>query len=114
NLARQLRSRVAHGGDVVRTPRRRSGRTPRLRSEWTVGFLLAAVLAVPAVAGGQAPDASVQALLADASVKSALETARSSESQTIEDQIRFCEVPAPPFKEAARAQVLRREFTRIG
>ena len=36
------------------------------------------------------------------------------EQQTIADQIRFCEVPAPPFNESARAQVLRDALTRLG
>jgi acetylornithine deacetylase/succinyl-diaminopimelate desuccinylase-like protein len=50
----------------------------------------------------------------DAAVKAALESARASEAQTIADQIRFCEVPAPPFKETARGEVLKREFTQLG
>ena len=36
------------------------------------------------------------------------------EPQTIEDQIRFCEVPAPPFKERARGEVLRQAFQQAG
>src|SRR5262245_17981100 len=47
-------------------------------------------------------------------VRSALEAAKDAEPQTILDQIRFCEVPAPPFKEAARAGLLRAEFVRLG
>ena len=46
----------------------------------------------------------------DASVKAALEAVRQSEPQTIEEQIRFCEVPAPPFKETARAADLKQLF----
>jgi acetylornithine deacetylase/succinyl-diaminopimelate desuccinylase-like protein len=50
-------------------------------------------------------------LLQDASVKMALDAVRAAEAQTIEDQIRICEVEAPPFKEARRgalyAQLLR-------
>jgi tripeptide aminopeptidase len=56
----------------------------------------------------------VASLLEDPPVQAALDAAKASEPQTIEDQIRFCEVPAPPFKETARGEVLRREFTRLG
>ena len=53
-------------------------------------------------------------LLENRAVKAALESARASETETIADQIRFCEVPAPPFKEAARAEVLERVFKQSG
>jgi len=56
----------------------------------------------------------VQVLMQDSHVRSALAAAKASEPRTLEDQIRFCEVPAPPFKEAARAEVLRREFVQLG
>ena len=49
-----------------------------------------------------------------AEVKAALEHVRTTEPQTIADQIRFCEVPAPPFDEAARGKLLRDAFTRLG
>jgi acetylornithine deacetylase/succinyl-diaminopimelate desuccinylase-like protein len=53
-------------------------------------------------------------LLRDPAVNAAIEAARLIEPQTIEDQIRFCEVPAPPFKERARAEVLRQAFQQAG
>jgi tripeptide aminopeptidase len=46
-------------------------------------------------------------LMADPSVQAALEAARQLEPQTLEDQIRICEVPAPPFGEARRAEAYR-------
>ena len=54
----------------------------------------------------------VAALAQQAEIKAALDSARTGETQTIADQIRFCEVPAPPFNESARAQVLRDAFMR--
>ena len=54
------------------------------------------------------------ALAQQAEVKAALEHARTTEPQTIADQIRFCEVPAPPFNEGARGKLLREAFTRAG
>src|SRR5262245_37960972 len=68
------------------------------------------VLAHPAA---QQPSA-VAALARESNVRAAIAAARSTEAQTIEDQIRFCEVPAPPFNEAARGELLRREFVRLG
>lgn len=47
------------------------------------------------------------------SVRAALESARATEPQTIEQQIHFCEVPAPPFQESARALVVRRAFEEL-
>src|SRR5207244_4957102 len=34
--------------------------------------------------------------------------------QTIEDQVRFCEIPAPSFKEEARGAELKRVFQELG
>ena len=53
-------------------------------------------------------------LLQDAAVRAALDAARAGESRAIEDQIRLCEIPAPPFQEAARARVFADEFRALG
>jgi tripeptide aminopeptidase len=53
-------------------------------------------------------------LLQDASIKAAVEGLRASEPQTIEDQIRLCEVEAPPFKEKKRAELYAQMFKEIG
>lgn len=53
-------------------------------------------------------------LLQDAAIKSALDAIRAAEPQTIEDQIRICEVEAPPFKEAKRAQLYAQMFRDAG
>jgi tripeptide aminopeptidase len=66
-----------------------------------------------ALAGAQAPSL-VLSLAEQPAVKAALAAARSTEAKTIEDQIRFCEVPAPPFMEAARGEVLKRAFDDLG
>jgi acetylornithine deacetylase/succinyl-diaminopimelate desuccinylase-like protein len=50
-------------------------------------------------------------LLQDAAIKNAVAAIRAAEPQTLEDQVRLCEVEAPPFKETKRgvlfAQLLR-------
>ena len=85
----------------------------------SVGFaviVLARLSGVPAgdlAVSAQSPG-QVAALAQRPDVTAALEHARTTEQQTIADQIRFCEVPAPPFNESARAQVLRDALTRAG
>ena len=58
--------------------------------------------------------ASIESLLADAKVQAALSAARAGEPRTIDDQVRFCEVPAPPFKESVRGDLLKRSFQELG
>ena len=53
-------------------------------------------------------------LLADPAVKAAVEAIKVAEPQTIEDQVRICEVEAPPFKESKRAELLARMFRDAG
>jgi acetylornithine deacetylase/succinyl-diaminopimelate desuccinylase-like protein len=50
----------------------------------------------------------------DPAVKAALASAKAAEPQTIEDQVRFSEIPAPPFKEEARGKELHRVFQDLG
>ena len=73
--------------------------------------LVLAAMAAPVVA--QQPGA-VPRLLEDATIKAAIAALRADEPRVIADQIRLCEVPAPPFKETARGEVLRREFADLG
>ena len=40
---------------------------------------------------------SVADLIQNTAVKAALASAKAGEAQTIEDQIRICQIPAPPF-----------------
>src|SRR5882762_3080030 len=54
------------------------------------------------------------ALLQDSTVKAALEAVQRNEPKFIDEQIRICEIPAPPFKETERAQELKRLFTNLG
>jgi acetylornithine deacetylase/succinyl-diaminopimelate desuccinylase-like protein len=65
------------------------------------------------VVGAQGP-AGVTDLMDEASVRAALAAARAAEADTIRDQIRLCEIPAPPFKEAARAQSYAAAFRTVG
>lgn len=60
------------------------------------------------------PSRAVATLLQDQAVRAALDAARAAEPATIEEQVRFCEVPAPPFAETARGDLLRRAFADAG
>lgn len=53
-------------------------------------------------------------LMTDAAVKAAVEAIKAGEPQTIEDQIRLCEIEAPPFREQKRADVYARMFREAG
>jgi len=62
----------------------------------------------------QEPRKTVADLMQIASVKTALAAAKNNEPQAIDDQIRFCEIPAAPFKEGDRGTELRRTFQQLG
>jgi acetylornithine deacetylase/succinyl-diaminopimelate desuccinylase-like protein len=69
------------------------------------------------LAGGSAyaqGSASPADLVKDPAVKAALDGIKATEGQTIDDQIRFCEIPAPSFKEETRGLELKRVFTELG
>ena len=53
-------------------------------------------------------------LMQDVAIKAAVQAARDDEAQTIEDQIRLCEIPAPPFKETARGKAYADAFRSLG
>jgi acetylornithine deacetylase/succinyl-diaminopimelate desuccinylase-like protein len=53
-------------------------------------------------------------LMADATIRAALEAARADEARTIDEQIRLCEIPAPPFKETARAEAYAQAMRAAG
>jgi len=74
------------------------------------------VMVCAAVSAGQtgAPGDVGTRLMQDAAVKAAVQTARDDEAQTIEDQVRLCEIPAPPFKETVRGQAYADAFRALG
>jgi len=67
-----------------------------------------ALMAAPVVA----QDAT--RLAEDPAVKAALEAVRRNEPRFIEEQVRICEIPAPPFHEDARGKELERLFKQAG
>src|SRR5215470_6724994 len=53
-------------------------------------------------------------LAQDPAVKIALDAARRNEPRFIAEQIRICEIPAPPFHEEARGKELEKLFRQMG
>ena len=76
------------------------------------GFIHTIALILAAAAVGAAQDAA--RLMQDAAVKDALSAAKRNEPHFIEEQIRICEIPAPPFHENVRARELERLFKQMG
>src|SRR5215208_5855532 len=62
----------------------------------------------------EAPASIGARLIQDATVKAALDHVRRDEPRLIEEQVRLCEIPAPPFKEARRAEAFRQAFEALG
>jgi acetylornithine deacetylase/succinyl-diaminopimelate desuccinylase-like protein len=50
----------------------------------------------------------------DPAVKAALDAAKRNEPKTVDEQIRVCEIPAPPFHEEQRGRELKRLFESLG
>ena len=69
-------------------------------------------LSLTLAAVGAAQDAA--RLMQDPAVKEALNAVQRNEPHFIEEQIRICEIPAPPFHEEARAKELEKLFTQLG
>jgi hypothetical protein len=85
----------------------------RMRRLAVLTVVIGGVLATPATAQQDAAQIGAR-LLQDAAIKTALESIRAAEPQTLEDQVRLCEVEAPPFKEAKRAQLYAQMFKDAG
>jgi acetylornithine deacetylase/succinyl-diaminopimelate desuccinylase-like protein len=79
---------------------------------WLVGAAMVGL--APAIARAQAVEAIGETLLARPEVRAAVESLRAGEPSVIDDQIRLCEIPAPPFGEARRAEAYRRLFVEAG
>jgi acetylornithine deacetylase/succinyl-diaminopimelate desuccinylase-like protein len=77
--------------------------------------LVMIIALLPRAAAAQQDAAGIGAkLMADAAVKAAVDAIRAAEPQTLEDQVRLCEVEAPPFKEAKRAELYAQMFREAG
>jgi acetylornithine deacetylase/succinyl-diaminopimelate desuccinylase-like protein len=87
----------------------------------TLALVALAVAAAPAGAQvrkrqppPQAPAGNQKAVPAAQAMRNALNLIRTDNAWTLEQQRSICEVPAPPFKEAARAEEMARRFRALG
>ena len=74
-------------------------------------------LIVAAALAGRTSTVAGQALPVprdNARLRAALDTIKAQEPWTIDQQISICEIPAPPYKEAARAAEFRRRLQALG
>ncbi len=78
----------------------------------TAGAVLCAALLTATIRAQGGDD--IARVMEEPAVRAALDAARSQEPAAIADQIRLCEIPAPPFKEAARAQAYAEAFRAVG
>ena len=69
-------------------------------------------LALSLAAASTAQDAA--RLFEDPAVKEALAAVKRNEPHFVEEQIRICEIPAPPFHEETRAGELEKLFRQLG
>jgi tripeptide aminopeptidase len=81
----------------------------------TGSLLLLSLVGSAAIAGAQQRSTELgSSLLQMPAVRAALEAARAAEPQAIEDEIRLCEVEAPPFQEAKRGQMYAQMLREAG
>ena len=61
-----------------------------------------------------ATSTGIDELMAEPAVQRAIADIRKNEAQTLDEQVRLCEIPAPPFKERARAEAYRNALEENG
>jgi acetylornithine deacetylase/succinyl-diaminopimelate desuccinylase-like protein len=66
------------------------------------------------IASPQGATDSLASLAESREVRAALDEVKSDAAAIVNDQIRFCEIAAPPFKEERRASVLKQAFEQLG
>ena len=87
-----------------------------MRAKWRVLSMGAGVMFVALVpsAAQQNPGGLGPRQLAEPAVRAAVEAARRLEPDVVAEQIALCQIPAPPFGEAARAAAYRDRFIALG
>ena len=75
---------------------------------------LATILSFAALSASTLLAQDAAALIADPTIKAALDAARRNEPHFIDEQIRVCQIPAPPFKEETRGKEMERLFKQLG
>lgn len=79
----------------------------------SLSLIIASLFACAAL-GAQTDSDSGVGLMRDPAIRAALDAARADEPRTIDEQVSLCEIPAPSFKETARAQAYAKSFRAVG
>src|ERR1041384_6818589 len=77
-------------------------------------LLAIALIAAPVAAQPTRMIADPARVATNVAVRHALDSLRATNGWTLAQQTAICEIPAPPFKEAARAAELKRRFDAQG
>ena len=85
-----------------------------MRRRWLVVVPVCACVLPAASAAGQDARGIGERLIADATVQTALAAVERSAPELLEEQIRLCEIPAPPFGEERRGQAMKAVFEGLG
>src|SRR6476469_10010022 len=83
--------------------------SPALVLRLSVVFLVSTLIAA---APRQSP--STETLLTEPAIRAAVDAIRRDEPRVLEDQVRLCEIPSPPFGEAKRGAAYRAAFEQLG
>lgn len=73
-------------------------------------LIVAAIAACASAVNAQTPTE----IFSTPKVRRALDFLKATEAETINEQIRTCEIPAPTFKEEKRAEYFKQRFTELG
>jgi len=85
-----------------------------LPKRFALSLVVNLVCLVPTASGQDDPGTLGQRLLQQPEVRAALAAAKEGEPEVIDVQARLCEIPAPPFKEQARGDAVKRLFEEAG
>ncbi|MEO7272326.1 MAG: M20/M25/M40 family metallo-hydrolase [Vicinamibacterales bacterium] len=75
--------------------------------------MIVATLAFTVPTMAQTPSAG-ETLMKEPAIRAALDAVRANEPETLNEQVRLCEIPAPPFAEQARGLAYKAAFERLG
>jgi acetylornithine deacetylase/succinyl-diaminopimelate desuccinylase-like protein len=89
-------------------------RSPIIVSRLVAGALTTTLGGVGTSGAQQIQDPAIAAAMNNPAMVAALAAIKAEEPQTIATQIHLAEIPAPPFREAARGEEMRRLFQRAG
>jgi acetylornithine deacetylase/succinyl-diaminopimelate desuccinylase-like protein len=74
----------------------------------------ALLVAFASTVKAQAQSGDLKEIISSPKVRRALDYLKASEGETIDEQVKICQIPAPPFKEQERAAYFKQRFVELG